>query len=145
MCCQKTFDRTRALFYQVQIHYHNCYLCEEKFVAQIVSVSMMSLDKITIKSSVETVLRGILEGHCHVGVFIIAYLGRSAFNSHFKQISIPDGATKMGRETTAKSLERGSVRLSIMPRETGMAWNTILADVVLFPTTMAKRKTQGMV
>ena len=89
MCCQKTFDRTRALFYQVQIHYHNCYLCEEKFVAQIVSVSMMSLDKITIKSSVETVLRGILEGHCHVGVFIIAYLGRSAFNSHFKQISIP--------------------------------------------------------
>ena len=90
MCCQKTFDRTRALFYQVQIHYHNCYLCEEKFVAQIVSVSMMSLDKITIKSSVETVLRGILEGHCHVGVFIIAYLGRSAFNSHFKQISIPE-------------------------------------------------------
>ena len=89
MCCQKTFDRMRALFYQVQIHYHNCYLCEEKFVAQIVSVSMMSLDKITIKSSVETVLRGILEGHCHVGVFIIAYLGRSAFNSHFKQISIP--------------------------------------------------------
>ena len=40
----------------------------------------LGLDKITIKSSVETAFKDILEGHSSVGVFIIAYFRRSAFN-----------------------------------------------------------------
>ena len=49
------------------------------------------LDKIAIKSSVETALKDIFEDHSLVGVFIIAYFRWSAFNSHFKQISTPGG------------------------------------------------------